>query len=273
MITTTKKKLVESGDVADGRIELWHDPEPGHFYTAGVDFAFGLETGDFDACEILRDDGEQVAEIHGHWGETFGAVLAPLFDWFEPFIVGEPTATGLPILRGWYDEGRWLYYHRSEAKKGRTARDQLGHVPGTSDITVHWLRRDLRERDLPVPPLPVRRKKDDPPPPPPPYRTARHRLTIHSEVLHGELCKFRFSPRRTGLAIEDARDSDLVWGAPSGENDDLVRALALANAGLEWLPRFEKPKPKLKPDSMGAVFKIDLEAEDEEERERGKWRT
>lgn len=243
-----KFEFIESGPIDGGRIEIYAEPNRERFYCIGIDFAFGLDSGDFDAAVMLDDHGEQVAEVHGHWGERFGDVLLPLLDWFDPFIVGEPTATGLPILRSFYDAGRWIYHHRAESTKGRKVRDQLGHVPGPSDVTIHWLRRDLAERD---------RKE----------RTARHRLVIRSETLHGELCKFRFFPRRETQSIDEARDRDLKWGAPKGEHDDLVRALAMANAGLEWLPRFERPKPKLPETSIGHIIGID----DEDEETKSKW--
>jgi hypothetical protein len=266
------------GPINGGYIHIWEEPQEHHTYSAGFDFAFGLESGDFDAGVILKDTGEQVAEVEGHWGEGFPSIVNPLLDWFQPFIVGEPTATGLPILRGWYDEGRWLYFHRAEQKKARSTRDQLGHVPGASDITVHWLRRELRERDLPVyqrfDAERLRRARVagliQPVPAVlptvttlPQYRTARHRLVIRGENTYQQACKFRFLPRRGQQGIEDARDDQLAWGAPPGEHDDLLRALAMANAGLEWLPKFEKPSKPLPANSIGKFLEYDKDEEDE----------
>lgn len=238
--TPAKPKLtfIESGELPGGRLEIWHDPEPGRLYAMGIDCALGLETSDDDYAVLLRDDGEQVAEVQGHFGETFGTVLDPLLDWYaNVFLVPEWTKESAAICRAWYDAGRWIYYHRATQKRSNEVRDQLGHVPGAADITVHWLRRDLRERDLPAG-----------------QRTARHRLTVRSEELHSQLCKFRFTPPR-GVQMEEARDKQLAWGAPAGEHDDGVRALALANAGLYWLPEFEQPKPTFQPGSFGAITK------------------
>jgi hypothetical protein len=214
---------------------VWEEPAPLRTYALGIDFAFGLATGDYDAAVMLRDDGEQVAQLHGHWGERFGEQLWPLIDWYgrsSVFVVGEPTATGLPILRELYDRGCWLYYHRAEQAKGRPVLDQLGHVPGKLDITVQWLRRDIRP-------------------------TGNRKLIIRDATLLAEMQRFSFMPRRQGASLDGTRDSGVTWGAPPGEHDDLVRALALANAGLEWLPQFEPPKAELPPQSIGAILGYD----------------
>jgi hypothetical protein len=60
---------------------------------------------------------------------------------------------------------------------------------------------------------------------------------------------------------DEARDAHLVWGPPSGEFDDLVRAAGMALMGLKWMAQFEPPKPKLPADSIAILLGYDKEPE------------
>jgi len=226
--------FLDTNDVIQGgRITLYEDPDPEKVYCLGLDFAYGLPDGDFDAGVMLDQYGDQVATVHGHWGPTaFTQVLWPLIEWFEPFVVGE-RQVGLPVLRELYDKGAWTYFHRADDSRGRTQRDMLGHHASGTDLRIPTLRKMIGPRDgngiLQEPKIKVR----------------------DAEVIR-ELSRFQYNPRSSTVSMEEARDNQLAWGAPHGEHDDLVSALSYAVLGQIWLPRFEKPKAKFAPDSIGA---------------------
>lgn len=219
-------------------------------YSIGLDCALGIEGKDFDAGILFDANHVQVATIRGHWGESFARVLVPLLDWFNPFIVGEAAKEGIPILRALYDTGRyWLYFHRREQTRGRKIRDMLGHVPLHNDITIRWLQEKIAPRDERGNLLPPA-------------------IVVKDEELLNQLCLFGYKPRSAAKTYDEVRDDGLTWGCPSGEHDDLVRACALAVAGLEWLPKFERPKPRLPANSIGAF----LDHDKPDPAKKGYWR-
>ena len=228
-----------SGTLPNGRLSLYARPQPGMSYCLGFDTARGIEGKDFDAAVLLDGEGAQAAELHGHWGESFGTIMMPLLDWFAPLVVGEATEMGTVILRQLYDAGRYhLYFNRAESTRGRKIRDMLGHAPTANDRSIVALQQAIAPRD--------ERGNRQP-----------GRLTVRSAELHSQLCRFSFRPRSSSKTFEEVGDIGLTWGSPDGEHDDLVRALALANYGLACLPKFQRPKPALPANSMGKLVGID----------------
>lgn len=211
------------------------EPPKDRFCVLGLDFAYGLEDGDYDAGVMLTGDGEQVLTVHGHWGTEFYGVLRPILDWYKPFVVGE-RQVGLPVLRKMYDEGYgWLYFDRNMASRGRVRRDCLGHHAAKGDLIIPGLRAAIGPRD-------DRGELRD------------SQLRIYDRHLHAELCKFQFLPKNSSISAEEARDAQLGWGAPPGEHDDLAMACAYAWAGVNWLPQFEPPKFQYEQGTLGAVL-------------------
>jgi hypothetical protein len=226
-------------EVAGGRIELWGGPPLDGHCAIGLDFALGLATGDYDAAQVLDHKGRQLAVAEGHWGEAFGEILLPMIQYFSKhhpaFVVGEASQSGIAVLRELFDHQVWLYFHRAEEMKGRPVRDRLGHVPQEMDVTVTRLRQAIAPRG-------------------PRYEKLPPLVTIYDERTLDQLTAFQFLPRTTTIELEQARDEQLKWGAPPGEHDDLVRALALAWCGLQWLPQFDPPAPRYAPGTFGDLL-------------------
>ena len=67
-----------------------------------------------------------------------------------------------------------------------------------------------------------------------------------------------FRPRAVRKTIDEVgSSSDLVTGAPDGENDDLVMAGAYMWHGARNLSRFKRPDRGYRKGSFGEVFKVD----------------
>jgi hypothetical protein len=236
-------KFVPDGAVAGGRITIYREPQPDKPVSLGLDFALGLEDGDFDAGVALDCDGKQVFTAHGHWADGFTEILWPLLQWYQPFIVGE-RQVGLPILRDLYDRGYgWLYFNRDESRKGRPVRDMLGHARYAGDSIIPRARRLIAPR-----------RSDG--------TLEAPKVEVYDAELHSQLCKFGFQPRSDAVPTDGSgRDSQYKMSAPAGEHDDLVLAFAYACAGVEWLPAFEKPKAKLPAGTIGHLLQWDHEDE------------
>jgi len=232
--------FIADGPIAGGRITLFRTPRVDKPCSLGLDFAYGIEGGDFDAGVMLDCDLKQVLTVHGHWGDGFADVLWPILEWYKPFVVGE-RQVGLPTLRKLYDRGYgWLYFNRDESKKGRPVRDTLGHHAHAADGMVDRLRSLIAPRQADGTLL-------------------APKIEIYDETLHGELCKYGFQPRSANVPEEGARDSQYVLSAPTGEHDDLVKACCYAAAGVAWLPAWEKPKESLPVGSIGQMLGWDKE--------------
>lgn len=228
-----------------GRFARWAEPEPGQYYALGVDCALGIEGKDRDAAILFNTRREQVASLHGHWGEMFPKRIRQVVDHYgadRVLIVVEAAKEGILVARSLYDHGYWLYGHRQTETKGRNERDRLGHVPTQWDPSVQLLRVHL----------------------------ADDKLTLRDPELHGQLSKFGFRARSRAADPDTTfKAEQLTWGAPAGEHDDLVRACALANWGIDKLPTMDKPKPKVPHNSIAA--RIDHNTEDEPKDDSDYW--
>lgn len=228
-----------------GRLTVYRRPERYVTYAAGIDFAYGLDGGDYDACTILDEYGEQCAVLHGHWGpDLLPDALRPLLDWYDlgvegggVFIVGE-RQVGLSVLRQLWDDGRWLYFARAEEHRNRPERDSVGHHKSHVDHLMANLRKALRTK-------------------PGPDGKPVAAIRVRDAATLAELKAFQFLPRGGGGTIEGLRDEDLAMGAPPGEHDDLVNALAYAWMGLRECGRFKRPAPKHAPGTMGSIARHD----------------
>lgn len=228
------KYKLENIPIPSGRLTIYANRDPSRTYAAGFDCAYGLADGDADACVVLDDVGDVAAVLHGRFGNVlFLHHLRPLFDWYEPFIVGE-RQVGLEVLRQLWDDGRWLYFQRDETKRTRPQRDAVGHHKSATSTSILKLRRALSCRDR-------EGKPKDP------------AIRVRDAILLDELRSFQFLPK-SGATLEGLHDDQMVMGAAPGSHDDLVVALSYALMGQYELPRFEKPQPKYKPGSMGAVL-------------------
>lgn len=264
--------FAESGPLPNGQLTVWEEPIDGMSYSAGYDAALGIPGKDSDSVKLtrkitrcaacqqeLRDVAvcpehpsapkkvkiKEVADLHGHWGNYIIPHMTNLVDAYgahRVFIVGEAAKEAIPVLRHFYDVGGyWLYYARAESSKNRNVQDKLGHVPIEWDPPVQLLRRMIKADEI----------------------------EIHDEETHRQLCRFGFRPKSSSTSEEEAyTDKKLTWGAPQGDHDDKVRGLALSLWGHEWLPQFEPPKPKLKPDSIGALLGWDKATENEPAKSR-----
>jgi hypothetical protein len=230
-------QFLDGGPIEGGRITVYAPPPDDCYCALGLDSCLqALPDGDYDFGCILDARGEQLLSVQGHWGVRFADVLWPIVQWYNPFVVGERSAQGLTTLRALYDRGyTWLYWNRKHESRGMNRTDCLGHNPTENDITLQMLRAAIAPRNdagLLEPSL----------------------ITVRDEVVHHQLTVFQFIAKSKGVAQGEATDAQVKMGAPPGEHDDGVRALAYAWAGVKWLPQFEKPEPKFPPMSMGAMF-------------------
>lgn len=85
------------GDLVDGRLveredgplRIWDMPEGGRRYVVGADVAEGLIHGDYSSADVLRDDGAQVAQWHGHIDpDKFGDVLVAIGKFYNRALIG-----------------------------------------------------------------------------------------------------------------------------------------------------------------------------------------
>lgn len=227
--------ILDPTPLAGGRLTVFRPPVKGRLYGAGLDFAYGLENGDADACIILDEFGDQAAVLTGRWGNArFLDHLRPLLDWYDPFCVGE-RQVGLDVLRALWDDGRWMYFTRDEAHRTRAQRDTLGHHKSHTDTVILSLRRALRTRN-------AAGEKIDPV------------LTLHDRETLDELAAYQFLPRSRGGTIEGLHDAEMKMGAPPGSHDDLVMALAYAWMALRELPKFQRAPAPVDPNTMAAML-------------------
>ncbi len=219
-----------------GRITIYEPPifDEAANYIIGADFAYGLVGKDYDAAVVGRKtaDGQlvQVAEAQGHWGDIFFAEILFMLGvlYFEAFIVGE-RQVGLPCLRRLYDEMGYgyLYHQRREETRARRFSDLLGHHRSAADTIIPNIRAGVKERSV----------------------------VVRSETTHTELTRYQFMPKnKTDLMDDLPNSTKITTGAPTGENDDMVMALAYLYHGGREIIHYEKPKRPYKPGSFGDVM-------------------
>jgi hypothetical protein len=90
-------KLLEK---KDGCLKVWQLPETSKSYVIGADVAEGLEKGDFSCADVLDDEGNQVAQWHGHIApDHFGELLFALGMFYRRAFMGiERNNHGLTTL-------------------------------------------------------------------------------------------------------------------------------------------------------------------------------
>jgi hypothetical protein len=227
------------GKLQGGEFRFFAPPPDDCHSVCGLDTSKGILTGentDWDAAIGLDARGRQLWTLHGKWGDAFGSVLWPVVQWYKPFVVGERQEQGLATLRFLYDRGHsWLYRNRAEETRGRIIRDCLGHSKHAGDLTIPRLQQYISPKDengTLRPPL----------------------VEIYDPAVWHELSVFQHLPRSEAKSLNEVRDRQMVYSAPSGEHDDLVLALAYACMGIEFLPQFPKPVERVDPLSMGGLF-------------------
>jgi len=225
-----------------GRVTIFRAPVAGRRYVVGHDSALGLVTGDYDAAVVLdRESGEQVAEALGHWGDASWCEVLFGLGWYfnQAFMLGE-RQVGLPVMRRLYDEMGYAfqYYRRDDTKRSRPRHsDELGHHRFAGDPTIGSLRRALAPEGIGGRPL-------------------APEITLRGRETHRQLGKFQFMSSRSTIEVQEARDSELVMGAPRGDHDDLVLALAYANKALGEVEKYQEKEIPYPQGSYGEVFKL-----------------
>ena len=222
----------DSDPTGRGRVTIYEKPVD-DYYVMGADFAYGLESGDYDACVVIRQStGRQVAVAEGRWGDaTFANVLRDLGYYYgEALLVGE-RQVGLPTLRRLYDElgYRRIYWEKDETHKSPRHSDLLGHHASAGDMVIPRLKMALGDPGGAVIRL------SDP-------------ATIH------QFRKYEWRPRSKRVELTEARNQELSHAAPRGEHDDLVMATAYAYKGLMVLPQWPKDEVLYKPGSAGDIL-------------------
>lgn len=214
-----------------GRIEIWEPPQPQRQYVAGADFALGLEGRDYDAAIVLdisATPARQVAEAHVHLGERFDRVLFALLTHYnDAFLVGE-RQVGLPILRSLlftYGYGH-MYYDRDEASRSRSMGDKLGYWRSTGDVCIPNLRRAL----------------------------AQQQIIVRSSTTIEQLGRLQYAPKTGGIDPREAMDRHMGIRLRGGGSPDLVMALGYAWHAAGEVPKFDNPKRKYAPRSLGDVL-------------------
>lgn len=214
----------------DGRVEVWTRPRPGRKYVIGADFAYGLEDRDYDAAVVLdphSDPPEQVAEAHGHWGESFHRILYGLVRLYNgAFVLGE-RQVGLPTLRLLITEYRhgWIYYDRREDARGRRLTDKLGYWRDTGDVCIPHLRRAVRDK----------------------------LVLFRSPTLLEQMGRVMYAPR-TSMAPEDCLDKDLRIKLAGGGSPDLVLAAAYAWWACQEVPFYPEGENPFARGSLGQIL-------------------
>jgi hypothetical protein len=214
------------------RFAVFKRPHPRHNYVLGADFAHGMSDGDFDVAQVFDRNTtpwEQVAVLHGRWGETrFHKLLYALLRLYnDAFLIGE-RQVGLATLRHLYDDYyySYMYFEKDEGKGQKPLTDRLGHATTANDITLTNLRRVIR---------------DNPKNP---------QLLIYDGPTLLEVEKMQWQARGTkaqqmmlaGRLV--VPDQQLKASAPPKLHDDLVIGAALGLKGLECVGAFEEEKQK-----------------------------
>lgn len=216
-----------------GRIEVYEPPIPHETYGLGGDCAYGIEGRDYDAFHIARRtrDGKavQVMEAHGHWGERLDRlVYAAAVLYNNAFVVLE-RQVGFTTLRRLFSEYQYrrLYYERDDLKKGRPAKDALGHPRTADDITLRDLRRAVIDGSY----------------------------TIRSRTTLEQMLRLQWhSKREDSNPDERDRDDALKVKLPGGGSPDLVMAACYTWMAVREVMRFDPPAPKYAPGTLGAIL-------------------
>lgn len=225
--------------VEGGRITIYEPPDPDQRdnYIIGADFAAGLEGKDYDAAivGVKTSEGQvrQVAEAHGWWGDVFFAEVLYMLGvlYFEAFIVGE-RQFGLPAMRRLYDEMGYTYqyYRRAEDQRSRRMSDRLGHHRSAGDTVIPNHRLAVKRGDC---------------------------ILVSKDAIR-EHKRYQFRSRNKTDTIDDVEvSSDLITGAPSGENDDLVMAAAYMTHGAREVVHYTRPQRPHPRGTFGDVMDVE----------------
>lgn len=223
----------------DGRITIYQRPIPGHLYTVGADFAYGLQQGDDDAACVFDKTAQektgiatQVAEVQGKWGERFDVILYQLLMYYNgAFLLGERQVGLFTLRRLWDVFGyKFMYRQRSESKATRTqqANAELGWHRGANDLT-------LKESRLAV---------------------ANGTVEIRSPALWSQLNRMQWVGRTESSSDERDPDEKLKVKLRGGKSPDLAIAFMYGLRALREVYHYEDEKPAFAPGSYGDIFKL-----------------
>lgn len=230
-----------------GRLTIYEPPRWDQTYAIGSDTGWGLPDSDYSTAEVFRRhvgrDGRihavQVAEAEGRWGCAALAYVLFALGWFynEALVAVERNNGGLEVARRLFDEHGYTYqyFERKDTKKAVKHTDTLGYTKN-DDRLITRLQYFLGRMDVAG-------------------NTLSPQLHVRSAPLLTQMKHYQFRPRSSAKDLIEARDDDLIMGAPDGENDDLVTGAAGAVMAVVEVPRFVKPKEAFKPGSLGDILK------------------
>jgi hypothetical protein len=201
------KKFIEN---EAGHLMLWRKPVKGHRYTIGVDVAEGLVDGDYSVALVYDDDASEVVGLlRGKYAqEVFAYPVEQLGRYFNnAWIVVEVNKGAELIMSDLKTSYQWLYTRLVR----ENIWDKATRVPGfyTSSSSKPRIIMQLRRK----------------------FADTAAPLKIYSDVVLKEVSQY-----------EQNEKGQL--GAPRGEHDDCVMALALAIEGATTAPYQEEDAPR-----------------------------
>lgn len=194
-----------------GKLQVWEMPIDGAKYTIGVDCAAGKQAGDYTVFEVIKvvNGGlaDQVAEYRAK--EEPSEVARKLADlarfYNNAFVVIERNGPGYAVIERIKDDYSNLYRHVNTVRRfGDEQEDTIGYPlmgSGTKDVVVSLLAEWVDCGTSAEPKQPM--------------------LTVRSQNFIQEMPTFLIDPK-TGKV-----------GAPKGQHDDTIMAMAYAIVGLQ----------------------------------------
>lgn len=245
-----KVMFVPSGQMwRGGRITVYEPPRDAN-YGMGADMGWGLETSDYSTISVFRRQERPgggvrailVAEAEGRWAQAPFAWLLYAMGWYyrEALLVGERNNGGLDCLRRLYDEMGYIrqWFHRDDEHKSPKPSDLIGYTRGRLEHD-----RTIMRLGYFIAPFDDAGNRLDP------------QIEIRSPQTITQLRRYQWRPRSKAMELAQARDGNLIMGAPDGEHDDLVLSTAYGLMAVVEVPRFDKQRQTFAPGSLGDILR------------------
>lgn len=141
----------------NGGLRIWRQPVPGKSYAIGVDSSAGLREGDYACAQVLdMENGEQVAEWHGHYRATIWGTCCARLGWHyntaEVAIETHPSMYGLRAFDACYQYGYeklWVQRRWDERESKYIAKKGWVRTPGSTVVMLERV-RDMLARGAPI---------------------------------------------------------------------------------------------------------------------------
>jgi len=204
--------LLEQGiDIIEshvGFVTIYREPDAKRHYVLGADVAEGVSDGDYSCGQVLDyETMEQVAVWHGRLAPDLFArelfMLGAIYNW--AYLACEFNGCGQVTLNKLHKDLQYpnLYYRQNLANLSEPASpDRPGFVTSarTKPIILNHLQQLIRDDEM----------------------------VLHDKPTVKELLSFAFDSTKSGHR---------AYGAPAGEHDDRVMALAIAcEAHRQYIP-------------------------------------